>query len=174
MGISLYLEMLESKIAELKAEPGSARQAPWPSVDLNIPAYVPDEFFASEREKLAFFRNIESLETEDDLAAAREHVGRSHDAMPETVDNLFSVLGLRMWLRTLGVATVKRAMESYVVEWHADHASVERLRELLERDTEGRAIVASGTRIRFPARAFKSDLDFLRYLGKTTSGVGSR
>ncbi len=164
VGISLYLELLEAKINELKAEPGTAAAPPLPSIDLNIPAYVPDEFFASDREKLAFFRNIESLETEEDLTGAREHIGRSHDVLPDTVENLFRVLELRIWLRSIGVSRLARAAESYVAEWHPDHASVERLREFLEHDIDGRAVVVSGTKIRFPARNFKGDLDFVRYI----------
>ena len=62
--------MLEEKIEELKMEQKQGtpqKKKTFPTIDLQISAKVPDEYFQSETDKIQFYREIESLESLEDL-----------------------------------------------------------------------------------------------------------
>jgi len=71
--VSLFLEMLEDKIEELKISRQIIREDEVSLkridtiIDLNIEAYISDNYFTSELDKLNFYREIESIRDIKDL-----------------------------------------------------------------------------------------------------------
>jgi transcription-repair coupling factor (superfamily II helicase) len=96
-GLSLYLQLLEQKIESLKS--GQSGQTKDCKIELDLSYYISDDFFSSEVDKIAFFRNLESIENEEDLDYTYDTFKQGNDNLPEAVENLFLVLKTRLRMR---------------------------------------------------------------------------
>jgi transcription-repair coupling factor (superfamily II helicase) len=72
--MSVYLKLLEDKVEELKysqemdtSHSEEIRKKLDTTIDLNISAYLEDDFFDSDLDKLNFYREIESISSLEEL-----------------------------------------------------------------------------------------------------------
>jgi transcription-repair coupling factor (superfamily II helicase) len=65
------------------------------TIDLNISAYIPDEFFGSSLDKMNFYRELESVENSEDLGAVIQEFKQINSEFPATTQNLFDLLSLK-------------------------------------------------------------------------------
>lgn len=64
VGLSLYFRMLEEKIESIRNNRKKRSQI---KIELDLSYGIEDELFANEMDKLSFFREIESIETIEEL-----------------------------------------------------------------------------------------------------------
>lgn len=91
VGLPLYFRMLEEKIAELKDE---KQKKNFTKIELDLSYILPDEFFASELDKLNFFREVENIENLNDLDSVEQEF--SYNKNDENIANLFLLLRARI------------------------------------------------------------------------------
>ena len=72
--MSVYLKLLEDKVEELKysqeidtSHNEEIKKKLDTTIDLNISAYLEDDFFDSDLDKLNFYREIESISSLEEL-----------------------------------------------------------------------------------------------------------
>ncbi len=72
--MSVYLKLLEDKVEELKYSQETTqnqneeiKKKVDTTIDLNISAYLEDDFFDSDLDKLNFYREIESISSLEEL-----------------------------------------------------------------------------------------------------------
>ncbi|WP_181788381.1 transcription-repair coupling factor, partial [Streptomyces phytophilus] len=109
VGFDLYVRMVGEAVADYRATlEGGAEEAPPPEVKIELPvdAHVPHDYAPGERLRLAAYRAIASVTTEDDIRAVREELTDRYGPLPEPVENLLLVAGLRMLARACGVTDV--------------------------------------------------------------------
>jgi transcription-repair coupling factor (superfamily II helicase) len=162
-GLSLYLQLLENKIESLKS--GQSRQMPDCKIELNISYYISDDFFASEVDKIAFFRNLESIENEEDLDFTYDTFRQGNDELPEAVENLFLILKTRLRMRKYGVVSLKKMMTNYVFEFDKS-VDVAKLRSFLELDRNGDFVIVTTHKIRVETQHWHGPKEFLKSLLK--------
>jgi transcription-repair coupling factor (superfamily II helicase) len=75
-------------------------------IELPVDAHVPHEYAPGERLRLAAYRSIASANTEEDVKAVREELVDRYGKLPEPVENLLLVAGLRMLARACGVGEI--------------------------------------------------------------------
>lgn len=66
VGVSFYLKLLEQKIEELQAGPKKPTQTDT-VIDIPVSAFIPDEAFSSDIEKIHFYRELESVRDAEEL-----------------------------------------------------------------------------------------------------------
>ena len=64
VGISLYFQLLEEKVDEIRHGKKKDEKC---KIELDLSYAIDDEYFDSELDKLSFFRDIDSIETLEDL-----------------------------------------------------------------------------------------------------------
>lgn len=160
-GLSLYLQLLEQKIEELKT--GQSRQRIDCKIELDISYYISDDFFASEVDKIAFFRNLESMENEADLDFTYNTFRQGFDELPEAVENLFLVLKARLRLAQYGVCLLKKVMHNYFFEFDRS-TDVPKLRKFMELDRTGDFVIVTAHKVRVETKHWKNHKDFLKSL----------
>lgn len=69
VGISLYFQLLEEKIETMKS---GKRKRENTKIELDLSYVLPEDFFDSDMDKLSFFREIEAIETLEDLDRMEE------------------------------------------------------------------------------------------------------
>ncbi|GAA2619413.1 transcription-repair coupling factor [Streptomyces axinellae] len=110
VGFDLYVRMVGEAVADYRAalESGEAvEEAPLEvKIELPVDAHVPHDYAPGERLRLQAYRSIASANSEEDITAVREELADRYGPLPEPVENLLLVAGLRMLARTTGVTDI--------------------------------------------------------------------
>jgi transcription-repair coupling factor (superfamily II helicase) len=110
VGFDLYVRMVGEAVADYRAalESGGAVEEPPLEVKIELPvdAHVPHHYAPGERLRLQAYRSIASVDSAEDIAAVRDELADRYGPLPEPVENLLLVAGLRLLARRAGVADV--------------------------------------------------------------------
>ncbi|MDX2291037.1 MULTISPECIES: transcription-repair coupling factor [Streptomyces] len=109
VGFDLYVRMVGEAVADYRAslEGGAEEEAPLEvKIELPVDAHVPHDYAPGERLRLQAYRAIASANSEEDIKAVREELTDRYGKLPEPVENLLLVAGLRMLARSCGVAEI--------------------------------------------------------------------
>ncbi|MEU7022237.1 transcription-repair coupling factor [Streptomyces sp. NPDC046203] len=109
VGFDLYVRMVGEAVADYRASlEGGVEEEPPLEVKIELPvdAHVPHDYAPGERLRLAAYRAIASANSEEDVKAVREELTDRYGKLPEPVENLLLVAGLRMLARACGVGEI--------------------------------------------------------------------
>ena len=110
VGFDLYVRMVGEAVADYRRqlETGGIEEEPPLEVKIELPvdAHVPHDYAPGERLRLQAYRAIASANSEEDIKAVREELVDRYGKLPEPVENLLLVAGLRMLARACGVGEV--------------------------------------------------------------------
>jgi transcription-repair coupling factor (superfamily II helicase) len=109
VGFDLYVRMVGEAVADYRAavDGGVEEVAPLEvKIELPVDAHVPHDYAPGERLRLQAYRSIASATTEEDIRAVREELVDRYGKLPEPVENLLLVAGLRMLARACGVGEI--------------------------------------------------------------------
>ncbi|WP_406148340.1 transcription-repair coupling factor [Streptomyces sp. NBC_01012] len=109
VGFDLYIRMVGEAVADYRAAvDGTVEEEPPLEVKIELPvdAHVPHDYAPGERLRLQAYRSIASANSEEDIRAVREELTDRYGKLPEPVENLLLVAGLRMLARACGVGEI--------------------------------------------------------------------
>ncbi|GAA4667856.1 transcription-repair coupling factor [Streptomyces youssoufiensis] len=109
VGFDLYVRMVGEAVADYRTSlEGGAEEEPPIEVKIELPvdAHVPHDYAPGERLRLQAYRSIAAANSEEDIAAVREELTDRYGPLPEPVENLLLVAGLRMLARACGVSDI--------------------------------------------------------------------
>ncbi|MEF9904381.1 transcription-repair coupling factor [Streptomyces sp. P9-A2] len=110
VGFDLYIRMVGEAVADYRRqlETGELQEEPPLEVRIELPvdAHVPHEYAPGERLRLQAYRAIAAADKEEDVKAVREELVDRYGKLPEPVENLLLVAGLRMLARACGVGEI--------------------------------------------------------------------
>ncbi len=165
--VSLFLKMLEEKISELKEgeKPPKKKYKENCKIDLMISASISSEHFLSETDKLNFYREIETIESIEDLEYVKNSFLENKDLSRDDneSENLFSILECQIYAKQFMITHIKKVWINYELIFHKD-AGVEKLKEFLILDRLVSFVVTSAQKLRCPAKGFAKDILFIEYL----------
>lgn len=155
IGLTLYFRLLEERIAELREE---KKKRTLTKIELDISYILPDEYFLSEADKLNFFREIESLETLEELDDMETEMQNKE------FSNLFLLIRSRLILSEYGVVKVSKIGLNYVfdLEDHTTVAGAKRFLDHFDRDND--MILLSVKKLRIETKHWKTVEKFLEYI----------
>lgn len=158
VGLTLYFRLLEERIAELRDE---KKKQILTKIELDLSYILPEKYFLSETDKLNFFREIENIETLEELDALEEEM------LPQLWDsdwsnkNLFLLMRSRLILSEYGVIKLSKIGINYVFDL-TENTTPDNTKRFLERfDSKNRMILLSVKKIRIEAKYWKSTESFL-------------
>ncbi|MEH6374676.1 transcription-repair coupling factor [Streptomyces sp. KLMMK] len=110
VGFDLYIRMVGEAVADYRASLESGEEQPEAplevKIELPVDAHVPHDYAPGERLRLQAYRSIASANSEEDIRAVREELTDRYGKLPEPVENLLLVAGLRMLARACGVSDI--------------------------------------------------------------------
>ncbi|MBP8016433.1 DEAD/DEAH box helicase, partial [Candidatus Gracilibacteria bacterium] len=163
VGLSLYFKLLEEKIEQLKSE--KTKNNIDCKIELDLSYYIPNEFFQNEIDKIHFFRNLESIETIEDLEFSYSTFIKGVDKVPEELDNLFLILKTKIKLAEYVITNLKKVLNNYVFEFDKN-TPVEKIREFLDLDKDKNFVIITIHKIKVETKFWKNDKEFLKSLEK--------
>jgi len=109
VGVSHFIRMLNQAVDQLKrgrkVEKGEV--VPEVTIEVPLPAFIPDEYIVSAKEKISVYQKLASADTEEYLMELRGDLMEDYGRMPEEVSNLFRVLEIKMFAKRAGLINVK-------------------------------------------------------------------
>ena len=110
VGFDLYMRMVGEAVAEYREALASGEiQEEEPlevKIELPVDAHVPHDYAPGERLRLQAYRSIAAVNSEEDIQQVREELTDRYGKLPEPVENLLMVAGLRLFARRCGITDI--------------------------------------------------------------------
>ncbi|MBI3894142.1 MAG: transcription-repair coupling factor, partial [Candidatus Wallbacteria bacterium] len=107
VGFELYTRLLREAVAELK---GSPQEAPreLTKLELQIDCYIPATYIPDIDSRIAHYRRLAEVGSEDELQANIQELGDRYGKPPEKLATLFRLMRIKMRATDAGVATMQQ------------------------------------------------------------------
>jgi len=120
VGYDLYLELLQSTVADLKsrAMEGEAHAVPEldPEIKLQVDAYIPEKYIEDAAQRYHAYRRISAAGSRSgaELADLQGEMADRFGRLPPETETLFDIIGLKIRLRNLGITRLEQAANALV------------------------------------------------------------
>ena len=99
VGYDLYLTLLKEAIEDIKGNKSQERFEP--EVNLNIPAFIPEEYLPDISGRLELYRWFSGIETLEDKDETMQELEDRFGYVPEEVENLLDIMVIKFLLKQL-------------------------------------------------------------------------
>src|SRR5262249_30200939 len=124
VGIETYSRLLSEEIQRMKGEPAGEEYA-GPLMELNVSAYIPDEYLPSSSERVLMYKRILNAE-EGKLQKLKEELQDRCGPLPAPAETLFETAAVRLEARRHGISEVHQEEESLLIYFVSKGAMKER------------------------------------------------
>jgi transcription-repair coupling factor (superfamily II helicase) len=115
VGFDLYCQLLAQAVAELRGE--DLVEDVLPTVDLPVTACIPDDYIASEAERIYFYKRMSSVRSVQDIAPLVEELEDRFGDPPRPVWTALEVLRLRLRAKHAGIAGIRSERRQVVLKF---------------------------------------------------------
>ncbi len=131
IGFDTYCQLLEETINEIQ-ETGEKPQPP-AIVDINITAYIPDEWVGSKEQKMIEYKRLADVKTLEELNLIHEEWRDRFSKIPEPVENLIKIIHLRLLATTAKITLIRETSDNIRIympynkaEWSIIYSQIDR------------------------------------------------
>ncbi len=105
IGFNMYNDLLERAVKALKAGklPDLGNEEDRTTVDLGVPALIPDDYLPDVHNRLIMYKRIASAKNKETLRELRIEMIDRFGLLPEPVNNLFDVTQLKLIAQKIGI-----------------------------------------------------------------------
>ena len=107
VGFDTYCELLEETVNELKGENIKASKPT--IVDINITAYIPDEWVGSTEQKMIEYKRLSDVKNETELNYIVSEWKDRFSRIPDEVENLIKLIKIRLTATDCGITIIREA-----------------------------------------------------------------
>jgi len=104
VGFSLYTKLLEATIEELKGK--EKEQIKEVEIDLNIDAYIPDDYISDSSQKIEVYKRIKDIKNEEDTTDIIDELIDRFGDLPDAVLKLVEIARIRIICKQLKIIKV--------------------------------------------------------------------
>lgn len=132
IGYELYVRMLEEAVSRAKGEAKTVHAGDI-NVDVKVSAFIPDEYIPQSSDKIMMYRQIASIENEEEYSKIVEELLDRFGDPPESVENLLDIALIKRWASDLGFSRIKETKEAIELRYEKfEQFSVEQLKAISE------------------------------------------
>ncbi|MCK4388057.1 MAG: transcription-repair coupling factor, partial [Dehalococcoidia bacterium] len=113
VGFSLYTRLLADAVEEQKAkqagistEKVKSSRLPAPTIDLPLPAYIPEEYVADLDTRLSLYQNLVKLEKVEQIEDLAHEFSDRFGSLPPEVENLLYAVRLKVLAAKAGIESI--------------------------------------------------------------------
>ena len=133
VGFEMYTQLLEDAIKELKGE--NIEKDIEPEINLRVSAYIPENYIPDERQRLFIYKRIATAASEDGISALKEELIDRFGDIPELLNNLFRIAGLKLLLKKLKITELSQKGDYLYITFSNDTAvAPQRLLQLVKKN----------------------------------------
>lgn len=109
VGFDMYCKLLDEAVNELKGE--GPEKMPEPTLDLNINAFISDQYILDSAVKVEVYKKIMQIETKEDADDIEEELVDRFGDLPEPVLNLISIARVKYLAYKVGVQSITQSAD---------------------------------------------------------------
>jgi transcription-repair coupling factor (superfamily II helicase) len=117
IGYELYMQMIEQAMAELKGEEWQENINP--EINVNIPAFIPEDYVFDIDVRLSLYRRLSSLRKELELKVITEEIEDRFGPPPMEVNNLLIVMSVRLLLKKMDIIHLDVSNDTLILVFSA-------------------------------------------------------
>ncbi len=110
VGFDLYCRLMAEAVEGLRAlkkgEPVPTPQAPSPSIDLPLPARIPEEYVSDTSARLALYQRLSRLQTGEGVEELARELGDRFGPPPPLVENLLYMVRMKALAVAAGIGAI--------------------------------------------------------------------
>ena len=110
VGVSHFIRMLNQAVENLKEgrEAKASAEAPKDvSIEIPLPAFIPDDYIVSAKDKIGIYQRLAAADNFSYLAELKDDLVEDYGKMPTEVANLFHVLELKLLAKKAGLTNIR-------------------------------------------------------------------
>ncbi len=105
VGFDTYCQLLEEAINEIQE--GKSEEYKPAIVDINVTAYIPDEWVGSKEQKMIEYKRLADVKSISELEAIKSEWKDRFSKMSESVENLIKLVHLRILATQAGISLIR-------------------------------------------------------------------
>lgn len=105
VGFDAYCQLLDEAIRELRGE--KVEKITPPAVDINVTAYIPDEWVGDENQKMIEYKRLADVKNLRELTLIKEEWEDRFGKIPESVEILIKVIKIRLLATGIGINFIR-------------------------------------------------------------------
>lgn len=106
VGFETYCRLLEETMLELKNEPAAVQKLPEPIIEIQVDAYLPDDYINDPANKLDVYKRILQIDNKLDMEDMLDELIDRFGSPPQAVQQLLYIAMLKGFCRSLGIRAV--------------------------------------------------------------------
>lgn len=116
VGFETYCQLLNEAVAEIKGEPEEATRSNTVVIDLNLPAFIPDQWIQDKAYKIALYRTLAHVDDLEQLESVKEYCISHYGEMPKPAKILWRITRIRILMAKMGAKRVAYDGSDLLVE----------------------------------------------------------
>ncbi|WP_456325844.1 transcription-repair coupling factor, partial [Desulfonauticus submarinus] len=117
VGLDLFLEMLDDEIKKLQGKVITQKKEP--EIDINLSAYIPQNYILDKKERLRYYRLLAKNEDNSFDEVLRE-IKDKYGFFPKEFQNFIEVMKLKQEARKIGISKLSIKNNYYMIKWEAE------------------------------------------------------
>ncbi len=113
VGFELYCQLLEEAVREVKGE--RRHEAPEPVIDLNVDAYVSDDYVSDPQQKVEVYKRVAAVRHAVDVTELQEELEDRFGPVPPSVRNLLAVARIKVLAKEVGIESINGTQDDVVI-----------------------------------------------------------
>lgn len=130
VGYDTYCRLLEESVRELKGEDIKSEIST--QVDLNVSAYISDDYIQNENQKIEMYKKIASSQEERDIEEIEDELIDRYGDIPDEVYNLLKIAGIKILAKDLGITLISDKTGPVIFQFAGNALKIELLGKLIE------------------------------------------
>ncbi|MBS3811716.1 MAG: transcription-repair coupling factor [Halanaerobiales bacterium] len=118
VGFSLYCKLLEGVIKDLKGQEEKEQDV---SIDIDLDAYIPDNYISDSGQKIEMYKKLKQIKTEADIISLVDEFIDRYAEPPQPVMNLIELSRLIILAKKLNINTITETGPGYKIIFSEDH-----------------------------------------------------
>lgn len=113
IGYDLYVKMLNEAIKKVKGEPIVEELDV--EIDLNVNAYIPDNYISDELTKIEMYKKIASIESKEDMEEVSDELVDRFSDTPKSVQTLLRIAYIKTLCKKLKIEKVRQIKDEILL-----------------------------------------------------------
>jgi transcription-repair coupling factor (superfamily II helicase) len=118
VGFDLYCQMLKEAVSELRGE--SVEEIVEPSVELQVDAFLPDEYIPDQQIKSSIYQRMVVIKDEEDLGEMLDELVDRFGTPPREVENLFQIIRIKWLAGSLKIEQIQHLKNNVSLHFASD------------------------------------------------------
>lgn len=110
VGFDLYCSLLEDAVKEMQGEKVNKKEPP--VVDINITAYIPDEWIGQKDQKMIEYKRLADVQSIRELEILEEEWKDRFGDIPVPVTRLMNIIRIRLLAAEIGITLIREVADS--------------------------------------------------------------